>query len=238
MDTEQKEHVEEKTIEGTVKYVVLPDHEKPYSATNSVKKIMTEQTTASPIMNILPNGGAGRDDGYGGMGALASILPIALLAPLLTGRGFGRDGEGSGRNLEAVIAEQVGDIRHDLGESTVSNLKETFHAEKDAIIAGFKAQLETEKAINKIENKIGECCEEEQKAIAHLKSDMDKQFCHVEEMMEAKFNRLEMDEKNEQIRTLRERLEVSERASQTATIISTILGAVGVVVPVPLAKKA
>ncbi len=187
---------------------------------------------ASPVINNIPsgegcNGGHGYDNG---LGALAGILPIALLAPLLTGRGFGRE-EGGGRALEGVIAEQVGNLRHDIGESTVSTLKESFQAALDATKAGFEAKVSALQATNSIENKIGECCAETQKAFCGLRAEMDNKFCHTDELIEAKFNHMELENRDEKIRALEARIAVQD----TVTAILTSLGVPSPIVP--FAKK-
>lgn len=201
---------------------------------------------ASPVINNIPDGGGCQGNHSNGMEALAGILPIALLAPLLSGRGFGgRDGgDGGGRTLEGVVAEQVGNLRHDIGESTIQNLKESFHASETALAAAFEAKmegmkaafeakLEGEKVINHVDNKINECCEETQKALCGLRGDMDKQFCRTDELIQAKFNRLELENKDEKIAALTRQITMQDT-------VTAILTAFGVASPIvgPLAKKA
>lgn len=192
-----------------------------------IKKNMSTEY-ASPVINNIPDGG-GND---GGLGALAGILPIALLAPLLgLGRGFGRGGEGEGRNFEAVIAEQVGDVRHEIGEAVSSLKSEICDSEKEAIKAGFEARLEAKESkfdlSNKIDCKVGEV----EKSVEFMRVDMDKQFCHVERMLDEKFTRLEIAHKNEEIQSLKARIAVQDT-------VTSILTALGVPSPVvPFAKK-
>ncbi len=198
-------------------------------------KHMSEQTTASPIMNILPNGSDNGGNGYGLEGALAGILPLAFLAPLL--RGFGNN-EGNGRNLEAVIAEQVGDLRHDIGETAIQGLKQAFEADKDALRAGFEAKIGTLEAINKIDNKIEECCEETQNKFFEIQKSMDEKFCHLSHEMEKGFAHVEEQALRKENEVLKERLFADSQREQTRAIVTDILAAVGIVSPVSLAKKA
>lgn len=148
----------------------------PISSTEVDKKPMTEQTTASPIMNILPNGSAGNGDGYGGMGALASILPIALLAPLLSG--INRNGTSTGL-ADIQTLTDLGSVRKDIGDSKFELMKATndqsmtflqraFEAEKAGMTAGFEAKLETLKAVNLLDNKIDRRTEVLERMIENL----------------------------------------------------------------------
>lgn len=223
----------------------------PIASREVETKHMTEQTTASPIMNILPNGSGGGCDGghgYGGMEALAGILPIALLAPLLTGRGFGRDGgEGGGSRIELA---ELAAIRHDIGESTVANLKESFQAAKDGIVAGFDAKIagieakfetkvEGEKVLNALENKINHCCEETQKSFCELEGKMEKDFCALKSEMFAGFAAQKERETLEALREAREANAVLTTTINQRALLTDILTSIGLVSPiVPLAKKA
>lgn len=239
MDTEQhktdSQPIEEKTVVGAVKYVVLPPHEIPYSEQVKesepvpVQKDMTEQSYASPIINNIPDGGRDNNDG---MGALAGILPIALLAPLL---GLNRR-DGEGRNLEAVIAEQMGDLRHEIGETAIAGLKQAFEADKDALRAGFKAEIETLKVANQLENKIDFKVGEVMKEVGFMKSSMDNKFCELEHQVERGFAHVAERELKEEITELKESISARNAADTNGLLaqLVTLLGGV----PTPLAKKA
>lgn len=225
-------NTEEKNGVAQVNYHVLGPHVSPEKETVE-KKNMSEQSYASPIINNIPDGDGNRN---GGMeGALAGILPLAFLAPLL--KGFNGENNG-GRNIEAVIAEQLGNLRKDVSDSTVNGLKQSFQAEKDAIIAGFKAQLETEKAINKIENKIGECCEETSNKLFAIEKTMDNKFCEMSHQVERGFAHVAERELSETLRREREENASLKETIRDRSLLTDLLTSIGVVSPIlPLAKK-
>lgn len=201
----------------------------------SQEDYMKEASNGSPIINMVPDGG-GRDNGYGLEGALAGILPLAFLAPLLKG-GFG--GNEGGRNIEAVIADQVGNLRHDVAVSEIASLKQAFEADKDAVragfdakIAGLEAKLETERAVAKLEGKIGECCEQTGNKLFAIEKTMDDKFCGMKAEMLKGFADCRDRELHETIRIERERNVTLLTQLNNQTIVTSILTALGVTSPV------
>lgn len=216
-------------------YRYNPDrHYAKYEPVEVEKEYMKEASNGSPIINMVPDGG--RDGGSGLEGALAGVLPLALLAPLFRG-GFGGNENGGGRNIEAVIAEQIGDLRHDIGENAISTLKQAFEADKDALKAGFEAKIGTLEAVNKIDNKISQMEESTQNKFFQLEKTVDNKFSELSHQVEKGFAKVTEDELKRENSVLRERLEHSDRDGQTRAIVSEILTAIGLPTPILASAK-
>lgn len=219
------------------------------------QKSMSEQSTGSPIINMVPDGGrSGNGDAFGGMGAMATMFPMLAMLGLLGGRGFGNgfgggDGFGGGRALEAVIAEQIGDVRHDIGAEAIASLKESFAADKDAIRAGFAAELagvkaglesklETERAINKIDEHITESTEHTGNKLFAIEKSMDDKFCGLKEEMLKGFASVKEREILDELRVERNRNAQLHETIRDRALLTDFLTAIGVPTPVtPLAKS-
>lgn len=232
------------TYEDLPKYRKIDDNYRPKEERTNLyerveedfsghEKIMSENSNASPaITNVMP---AGVGDNYGGMGALAGILPIALLAPLLgLNRGAGV-GEGAINLAElGAVRRDVGDAKSDLRESigrvSENFLNRAFEAEKAGIESKFTAQIETLKAVNNLDNKID-----------RTREILERMIDNIGTKLSDNFTKLSLDQANATIGALKEQVSSMNANASTNAIVSALkavtcsavtdCGCGGVVVP-------
>lgn len=189
-------------------------------------------------------GGLGYGGGYNNNNGIDSLLALALLG----GNGFGRN-RGDGRtveelelgNLRKEVADNKSAIRETIFEQTNEQTNQfnhvngkLFEIEKEAL----RQQIETLKTNNELNNKIDNKFEATERSIFGLKVDMDKEFCGLRSTVERGFEGIRVEGMREEIAGLKDQLAASNTANQTTTIVSTILSAMGISLPLTAKKSA
>lgn len=112
--------------------------------------------------------------------------------------------------------------------------------EKETLKQGFEDRIKLLEVENKLFGKMD--CDKAQ--VEHklnaIENDINKKFCDLSHKIEKGFFDCEQKELKSEITKLKEELCASRAEIQTATIISSVLGAFGIAVPpaIPAAKKA
>lgn len=169
---------------------------------------------------------SGRGNDNTGLGALAGILPIALLAPLLTGRGLGGERDGGGDRGVAREVELAAILR-DNHENAIATLTAAKNAEIESVRqasetrvilqADFaKLALENCGNTNKVENKIEECCRETQEQFCQLKAEVARETDRI-------LARMTFDEE----RRMQNRIIALETSIRDINLLSAIRGVPG-----------